>query len=333
MHKYNLITLVNQGINQRSEEDDGELETVDAYRYLINYFSTVKIEEPLEGGNGSNKYKEINLKLPKKSILTELNENNLDIMKTYFEVKNEISSRYGENQSYFSDNEIIRFVVSITNNNSLMSNNLYESGNVKEKIVCALDELNNFRKHYKPNEFKFEELTHLNFDMQNFISFFTLDIMKRPVILIRLSYLNIIPTGTGTDPSNNSYSPLVYKIVRYILYTFNKAIDKMPSSVDKYIVLIDAKNAPNFVNCQLINENLKKLFQFFSKFYPERLSEIFIVNKGINFNSIWKGACSLIEELGEKNDKNKSILRKVKLINNIIEELSGIISEEKLYLI
>jgi hypothetical protein len=320
MHKYNLI--MNESLYNRTNDDE-EIDTVDAYKFLINYFSNVKIEEPSEGFKF---LKENNLQPQRK--LTELNENNLNLMKTYFEVKNEISSLYGENN--FSDNEIIRFVVSITNNLKNSDNNpsassksfKYDESEIKEKIISALDELNNFRKNYKPNEFKFEELNSLNFDMLNFISYFTLDKLRRPVILIRLSYLNSI------NPDNNSLSPLIYKIIRYVLYTFNKAVDQMASNVDKYIVLIDAKNAPNLLNCELIHENLKKLFQFFSKFYPERLSEIYILNKGLNFKNIWKGVCSLIEELGVKN-----ILNKVKLINNIREELSGILSEEKIELI
>jgi hypothetical protein len=60
---------------------------------------------------------------------------------------------------------------------------------------------------------------------------------------------------------------------------FNKAIDMILQTVDKYIVLIDVKNGNFIDNYDGVIGFLKKIFYIFEKFYVERLPEIYIINK------------------------------------------------------
>jgi hypothetical protein len=214
------------------------------------------------------------------------------LLKSFYEVKNEIGSIYNDN--YFTDNEIIRFVKGLKGDTS--------------KIISALLELDKFRKNLKTSEIKQEDFDLNKFPFDKLAQILCLDIYMRPVIILRLYYLRYIID-----------QQICEKIIHYLIYIFNKAIFLMPTTVDKYSVIVDCKNSSieNFPD-----EYIKKLNEIFKNYYVERLAKIYIIKKGIMFPNMWNSVKSFLSE--------SNLLEKIIVVKDYRQEMANIIPDDKL---
>lgn len=295
MHKYNLI---NNGEEGSSENSTANSETVDSYKYLIHYFLNVELDDkPLQ-----EDIENTNNAIFKKQVrkYTEIENDNIPQIKCFLEIKNSMNSKYGEGQ--FSDNEIARYVVGFQADQG--------------EILSHLDDLVNFRKTLIKSEDEIFNTKNIDNIYNNIVSVLGLDIHKRPVIIFRLAYIN-----------KNTLNQIKFneRTLKYILTVFNRAIEQMTSEVDKYVVIVDVKNGS--LGALVSNESafFKKLFNIFNRFYVERLSDLYIINKGILFSTLWNNISQLIE--------SKSVINKITISNNYRSDLSFILTKEQLDLI
>jgi hypothetical protein len=222
-------------------------------------------------------------------------DTNIPLMKSFYEVKNEINSIYSED--YFSDSEIMRYVYGLRGETN--------------KIIISLIELDKFRRNLKRSEIKHEEFDLTQFRWDLFCQILCLDAYMRPVIIVRLYYLKYIQDKQFFE-----------KIIRYFLYIFNKAIFLMPANVDKYVVIVDCKNS-SLEN--IPEEYINKLCEILKNYYVERLANLFIIKKGMMFPMMWKVLSCYLDR--------SNVVDKITVLKDYKEDLRRLIPEDFINLI
>jgi hypothetical protein len=184
--------------------------------------------------------------------------------KEYQELRDYVENKYGK--GFFSRNEIIRYIYGWRGN--------------LQGAKDYMDDLIVWRREYQPSKITEEEFQNYDFDFSSLLTIACQDIHGRPILLLRASKLQ--PKKIDVD-----------MFVRYLIFTLESAIQKMPSNIDKFLLVIDIQNAgtENFAM-----NHLKKIKEVTSRYYVERLSNIVIINKGFFFGILWKIVSQFLDE-------------------------------------
>lgn len=106
------------------------------------------------------------------------------------------------------------------------------------------------------------------------------DVYGRPVLKLSPEFLN---------PKLLS----VELLCKFLVFTLEGACAQMESYFDKFILFVDLKNV-GYSN--ISTEHLKKVNEFTTKYYVERLENIYIINKGFLFGMIWAIMSKFMDE-------------------------------------
>jgi len=166
----------------------------------------------------------------------------------------------------FSDNEIIRYI--------------YGWRGDTENAKKSMEQLKLWRESYKPELIHLNEFTYSGFDYSSLLNINCQDIYGRPILLLKAKLL--IPDKIEIN-----------LFVRYLIYIIGQGIKKMPANIDKFILVIDMKDA-GYSNLAL--DHIKKIKEVTSKFFVERLANIVLINKGFFFGMLWKLVSAFLDE-------------------------------------
>jgi len=185
-------------------------------------------------------------------------------LKEYQVLKAYVDEKYGK--GFFCDNEIIRYTYGWRGN--------------LQGAKDYMDDLVVWRREYQPEKITIDDFSGYDFDFSTLLTQACNDIYGRPVLLLKAS--NLQPKKIDVDI-----------FVKYLIFTLEKAIKTMPNDIDKFLLVIDIKNAgmENFAM-----QHLKKIKEVTSKYYVERLSNIIVINKGFFFGLLWKVVSSFLDE-------------------------------------
>ncbi len=190
--------------------------------------------------------------------------NSLNLFNAYKIIHDDMAQTIAELN--IPDNDIIRFICGW-------------KGDL-QSIKPALVELMHWREEFKPQLIKYEEFLEIHPNPKELIEVICQDIYGRPCLIIRTR--NLKPKIWDAEI-----------FVRYLIYNVEYAISIMPFNIDKVSIVLDIKDArlENFAV-----SHLTKIKEQTSKYYVERLSNIFVINRGFFFGVIWKFISRFLDE-------------------------------------
>uniref|UniRef100_A0A7N0TML0 CRAL-TRIO domain-containing protein n=1 Tax=Kalanchoe fedtschenkoi TaxID=63787 RepID=A0A7N0TML0_KALFE len=107
----------------------------------------------------------------------------------------------------------------------------------------------------------------------------------------------------------------VEEVKRYVVYTLDKIISRMPSGQEKYITLTDVEGW-GYANTDI--RGALAALSILQDCYPERLGKMFIINAPYIFMAMWKVIYPFIDS---KTKKKIVFVEKKKQLSTLLEEI------------